>query len=532
MAEFLMRRFTRGWYEPIARTSLDEDEEIELARAESMDSYPIRSRNTRVEHLLAALFQVSRAVKRRLRRRYFSTPFTVRGILSILICILSGLIVLTFVLFPSYTHLPPHYRALQSAVQDSSTPGRGNLHNSTVFIAVSLYDKTGVLAGGAWGQSLLDLIDMIGPDRVFLSIYENDSDETGEQALRALSDRVPCNKSIVYDKHFDFTGFPTVTLPDGSIHVRRVTYLAEVRNRALRPLDNLNHRFDRLLFLNDVYFDPLDALQLLFSTHTRDGRSDYRAACAVDFINPFKFYDTFASRDLEGYSMGLPFFPWFTTSGRAQSRSDVLQGTDAVRVRSCWGGMVAFDAGFFQRGIPTAAEADTDRSSYYRGRRVPVQFRGEDDLFWESSECCLIHADIQRWPSSSSIGAANAEDEGEEDAGIYMNPFIRVAYHPRSFSWLRITRRVERLYSVAHGLLSTAVGLPIYNPRRAEVPGEEVQEMVWVRGETDEGGSFSPMTRIANYDGFCGRWDLQVLSRREETGEGGWVSIPVPSLPS
>lgn len=525
-----MRRFSRGWYESIARSSLDEDEEIELARAESMDGYPIRSRGARVDNFLASLFQIFRAVKRRIRRRYFSTSFTIRGILSILVCILSSLIVFTFVLFPSYTHLPPHYRVLQSAVQDSSAPGRGNLHNSTVFIAVSLYDKTGALAGGAWGQSLLDLIDIIGPDRVFLSIYENDSDETGEQALSALSDRVPCNKSIVYDKHFDFTGFPTVTLPDGSSHVRRVAYLAEVRNRALRPLDDLEHRFDRLLFLNDVYFDPLDALQLLFSTHTLDGRPDYRAACAVDFINPFKFYDTFASRDLEGYSMGLPFFPWFTTAGKAQSRSDVLQGTDAVRVRSCWGGMVAFDAGFFQRGIPAAT--DTDQPTYYRGRRVPVQFRGEEDLFWESSECCLIHADIQSWPSSSSIGATKAERDGEEDSGIYMNPFIRVAYHPRSFSWLKVTRRVERLYSIAHWLSSTAVGLPFYNPRRAEVPGEEVQETVWVGDDSTEGGSFSQVTRIANYDGFCGRWDLQVLSRREETGEGGWVSVPVPGLPS
>ncbi|GLA10587.1 hypothetical protein AnigIFM62618_000184 [Aspergillus niger] len=525
-----MGRSTRNLYEPIARTSFDEDEEIELARDDPTDGYPTRSRVSRVDRLIATLSQASRAVKWRIRRRYFPATFTVRRIVFLLFCILSGLIITTFVIFPSYTHLPPHYRALQSAVQGSTTSGRGNIHNSTVFIAVSLYDKTGALAGGAWGQSLLDLIDMIGPDRVFLSIYENDSDASGEQALWALSDRVPCNKSIVYDKHFDFDGFPTVTLPDGSSHVRRVAFLAEVRNRALRPLDDLNHRFDRLLFLNDVYFDPLDALQLLFSTHTRDGRPDYRAACAVDFINPFKFYDTFASRDLEGYGMGLPFFPWFTTAGKAQSRSDVLQETDAVRVRSCWGGMVAFDAGFFQSRTPTAA--DTDQPTYYRGRRVPVQFRSEEDLFWESSECCLIHADIQSWPSSSSMDAQNVGGEDKVDSGIYMNPFIRVAYHPRSFSWLRITRRVERLYSVAHWLSSTAFGLPFYNPRRAEIPGEEVQETVWVEDESSEGGSFSKVTRVANYDGYCGRWDLQVLSRREETGEGGWVSVPVPNLPS
>ena len=56
----------------------------------------------------------------------------------------------------------------------------------------------------------------------------------------------------------------------------------------------------------------------------------------MDFINPFKFYGTFASRDLEGYSMGLPIYPWFSSAGKAQSRQDVLDQKDAVRVRSCW----------------------------------------------------------------------------------------------------------------------------------------------------------------------------------------------------
>ncbi|KAJ5489536.1 hypothetical protein N7539_004426 [Penicillium diatomitis] len=520
-----MRRFTRSWYEPVPRTSHDEDEEIELAWPSLMAGrYPSHSRVSTVEHLLAIIVQSIQAVKRRIWRRSLFVFFKIRKVFSILVCLLSSLILITFAFFPSYTHLPPHYRALQSAVEASTARGRGNIHNSTVFIAVSLYDKTGVLAGGAWGQSLLDLIDMIGPERVYLSIYENNSDAEGEQALWNLRDKVPCNHTIAYDAHFNFTGFPTVTLPDGSVYVRRVAYLAEVRNRALQPLANLSIQFDHLLVLNDIYFNPLDALQLLFSTHTnhRTGRPDYRAACAVDFINPFKFYDTFATRDFEGYSMGLPFFPWFTTAGKAESRADVLRGTDAVRVRSCWGGMVAFDAGFFQ--------PDTkNQLSSHRGRPVPVRFRSEKDLFWESSECCLIHADIQRWHSSST-DEMEGEEEGE-DTGIYMNPFIRVAYHPVSFSWLQTSRRVERLYSLVHGLLSTVFSFPVHNPRRTEAPGQEIQEMIWVGGEMNDGGHFAPVTRTASHDGFCGRWDLQVLAQRDETGEGGWFSVPVPGLP-
>ena len=77
-------------------------------------------------------------------------------------------------------------------------------------------------------------------------------------------------------------------------------------------------------------------------------KAQYRAACGVDFINPVKFYDTYATRDLEGYSMGLSFYPRFTDAGKAKSQRDVLEQKDAVRVRSCWGGIVAFDEKYFQ----------------------------------------------------------------------------------------------------------------------------------------------------------------------------------------
>ncbi|RAL00320.1 glycosyltransferase family 69 protein [Aspergillus ibericus CBS 121593] len=521
-----MPRLPRDGYEPVARSSHDGVEEIDLEGFKPPVSYS-HCRASPVHYCVSALTSAVRGVIRR-RRHWLPIAWNLRRLVSTIVWSLLVLIVFTFLFVPSYTHLPPHYAALRNVVQASNTPGRGNPRNSTVFIAVSLYDKNGVLAGGQWGQALLDLIDMIGPDNVFLSIYENDSEKAGERALQQLSDRVPCNKSIVYEEHFNFTGFPTVTLPDGSEHVRRVEFLADVRNRALRPLDEHPElRFDRLLFLNDVYFNALDALQLLFSTNTQNGVPEYRAACAVDFINPFKFYDTFASRDLEGYSMGLPFYPWFTTAGSAQSRQDVLHGKDAVRVRSCWGGMVAFDAGFFQHPLPPLPSTISPSNTEYKNRSSPVRFRAESDLFWESSECCLIHADIQIPPPPASPSSPQDPQDTNTDTGIYMNPFIRVAYHPRSFSWLHLTRRVEKLYSIVHGIASRIAGLPVYNPRRAQVAGEAVQDRVWVVDEHHD-GKFEMAERIANGDGFCGRWDLQVLKKREENGEGGWGAVPVP----
>jgi hypothetical protein len=208
--------------------------------------------------------------------------------------------------------------------------------------------------------------------------------------------------------------------------------------------------------------------------------------------------------------MGLPFFPWFSTAGHGDSRKDVLAGKDAVRVRSCWGGMVAFDAKFLQHG--TAGKGST---------QAPSRFRASHDLFWEASECCLIHADIQE---------PQLQPDEITDTGIYLNPFVRVAYDLRSWSWLGTTRRFEKLYSFIHNIGNHLVGLPWYNPRRAEVPGQTVQETVWVADAHEaSGGSFKQIDRIAGNDGYCGRRGLQVIVENRKPGQEGYESIPVPS---
>jgi hypothetical protein len=427
--------------------------------------------------------------------------------------------------------------------------GRGNVHNEKIFIAASLYDPTGELARGHWSSSVLELITLLGEENVFLSIYENDSGEEGEASLADLDARIPCNKSIVYE-HLDLDSLPTVTTPDGAERVKRITYLAETRNRALEPLDDpeimSGTRFDKLLYLNDIAFDPLDALQLLFSTNVNaKGKAQYRAACAVDFINPFKFYDTYATRDLEGYSMGVPFFPWFSDSGDARSREDVLAGKDAVPVKSCWGGMVAFDAKFFQhQGNTTDIETSEVRGKGMdtAGQSSPARFRAlnDTDLFWDASECCLIHADIQpppthpetSSPSSSSSPETKSTPAPIPETGIYMNPFVRVAYDPYTLSWLATTRRFEKLYSLIHNIVNHLVGMPWFNARREELPGETYYDTVFVPAKEEGGvGSFESRERVGRHDGFCGRSGLQVVVPREgEEGEGGkgWWTVPRP----
>lgn len=419
------------------------------------------------------------------------------------------------VIRPSYSSPPPRYHELRLRAQTSTEPGRANPGKEKVFIASTIFDPDGKLVLGAWGDSVLALIDLLGPSNVFLSIYENGAGPVAKAALEEFEAKTECEHAIVCEDRFDSDKLPRVQLPNGTRRVKRIAYLAEVRNRALRSLDSSNIKYDKLLYLNDVVFDPVHAAQLLLATNAASGKAEYRAACAMDFDNPFKFYDTFASRDLEGYSMGLPVYPWFSSAGKAQSRQDVFDQKDAVHVRSCWGGMVAFDAKFLQS---TAEELDDlNVAGNINGASFTgFRFRAEQDLFWESAECCLIQADIQK-PDS-------------EDTGIYMNPYVRVAYDTTTLSWLGLSRRIERLYTPIQYMINLIVGLPRYNHRRAEQAWDEVQETVWSPNATlPAGGSFKLVDRIATHAGFCGTKALQVLKDDPLPGEKMWEFIPVPS---
>jgi hypothetical protein len=306
----------------------------------------------------------------------------------------------------------------------------------------------------------------------------------------------------------------------------------------LAPLDTSEIQFDRILYINDVNFDPIDASQLLLSTNVdASGRANYSAACAVDFINPFKFYDRFATRDLDGYGMGIPFFPWFTSAGSATSRNDVKAGTDAVRVRSCWGGMTAYAAKWFQDQArfvghtPSNPSHSLDKSSDLEA--APLRFRYDKETFWESSECCLINADLQYRRSGVSMPV---------DSGIYMNPYIRVAYDTKTLSWLSLARRPERLYSVVHDILNRAVGFPLHNERQFEEPGQNVTDTVWEYDDPAKGlvptatvedmkGHYAQITRTASLGGFCGGWQLLVINETPTPGQGRWGKIFAPRPP-
>ena len=225
--------------------------------------------------------------------------------------------------------------------------------------------------------------------------------------------------------------------------------------------------------------------------------------------------------------MGVPFYPWFSTAGRSQSRQDVLDQKDAVRVKSCWGGMVVFDAQYFQ-SFPT------DISDVFQGIgahdispsnpkpvTAPVRFRSEPEIFFDACECCLLHADVLRLSRPRNV---------EDDTGIYMNPFVRVAYGPTTLSWLGFTRRFERLYSIPHWIVSVLARLPTYNAHRAVEEGEQFNEEVWVSDATSHsGGSWQMTNRTARNGLYCGVREMQILLQKERTEDKNWKNVRIPA---
>jgi hypothetical protein len=309
---------------------------------------------------------------------------------------------------------------------------------------------------------------------------------------------------------------------------------------AIEPLHAANTDmgpFDKLLFINDVVFSPADAADLLFATNVGgNGRTQYHAACAMDFINPFKFYDTFATRDSEGYGLGVPIYPWFSSAGKGLSRKDVQAGKDAVRVKGCWGGMVAFEAKWFAR-----INSSVDENAV---GMQPLQFRASDELFWDASECCLVQADLA---AMAALHPEPWKEEGEFNHGIYVNPYIRVAYESSTFRWLGLTRRFEKLLSWIQGFINWLASRPGFQPRRTVEPGVKSDHREWlydgpVDKEKDDklrkrddmmteiryNGHWETVSRVAKPGGFCGNRQLLVIKKHWEAGERMWERIGPP----
>ncbi|CAK5265205.1 unnamed protein product [Mycena citricolor] len=253
--------------------------------------------------------------------------------------------------------------------------------NETYFIAANLYDYARHLP--SWTKQMDALIQHLGPQNVFLSIYESNSHDKTKAMLRdfeAHLERGGVRHRILMETDDRRTAGWT---SDGH---ERVQYMADMRNKALEPLRNAT----KVIFFNDVYFEWKSIVRLL-NTHN----GEYDLACALDF-DGIGLYDTWVIRDGCGHRT-KEMWPYFSNDPVAVDR---LRNDQPVEVATCWNGVAAFDSRWFLSNNP-------------------LRFR--DDPRCAESECFLIGYDMHVKTSPSR-------------PRVYVNPQVNVAYTPEN--WL------------------------------------------------------------------------------------------------
>ena len=220
--------------------------------------------------------------------------------------------------------------------------GSAELGNERIYIASIHWNNEAVLKD-YWVPAVLNLVKEIGHDKVFVSIQESGSWDDSKGALAHLDEELEnagIRRKMILDPttHLDEINKPPtkpgwIMTPRGKMELRRIPYLAGLRNLIMEPLyqmEKSGEKFDKILFLNDVVFTNEDVRNLL---STRDG--EYAAACSLDFSRPPKFYDTFALRDSEGHEALMQTWPFF----RSRSSRSAMKRNRPVPVKSCWNGM-------------------------------------------------------------------------------------------------------------------------------------------------------------------------------------------------
>ena len=123
-----------------------------------------------------------------------------------------------------------------------------------------------------WNAALLSLVSFLGPKNVFVSILESGSLDDTKGALRDLDEALnglgvesrivlgeTMHEQIEGTKHvpFDREGWIYTGregFGDGGWEKRRIPHLAKLRNQAMEPLFQVETRFDKVLWVNDVVF--------------------------------------------------------------------------------------------------------------------------------------------------------------------------------------------------------------------------------------------------------------------------------------
>ena len=149
--------------------------------------------------------------------------------------------------------------------QQSTGKPPPDLRGQRLFIASIHWNNEKILRSN-WNRAILELVEYFGADNVYVSIYESGSWDNTKDALRELdrdleSLRVRRTITLAQSTHKEEIQKPFtngwIHTPRGTKELRRIPYLAKLRNLALKPLNALaleGTKFNKVLFLNDVVF--------------------------------------------------------------------------------------------------------------------------------------------------------------------------------------------------------------------------------------------------------------------------------------
>ncbi len=122
---------------------------------------------------------------------------------------------------------------------------------------------------------LVQVVRFLGPARVFVSVYESGSTDSTVATLLETGRLLRELGVGHWIAHGDLVLNKT--------HEHRIDFLAKVRRAAIIPLRHYyataQHKFDRVIFMNDIVCCASDVLELLWQAHHQ--RADM--TCGSDF---------------------------------------------------------------------------------------------------------------------------------------------------------------------------------------------------------------------------------------------------------
>jgi hypothetical protein len=147
------------------------------------------------------------------------------------------------------------------------------LKDQKIFIA-SMARNSEYMLRLYWNSALIRLVGALGTSNVYVSILESGSQEDTKGALRDLETKLNelgvQNKIVlgidseqqaemlkhVPEEDADRTGWIFTARGETGWELRRIPYLAELRNRVMQPLlqEARDTKFDKVLWINDVVF--------------------------------------------------------------------------------------------------------------------------------------------------------------------------------------------------------------------------------------------------------------------------------------